>query len=115
MSFDPEQFEARLTSHGVYVTAFDRRDDAIGIEYESINAGQIDDVPHGEIGRVINLYRDMAEAPTRIEATVTDLDGDPIGTWRVEAGWLDALADDRLSEVEFSQRVLETIDHDVED
>lgn len=115
MPLDAEQFETRLVPHGVYLTAFDRREDAIVIEYESTSAGQTDGVPHDDIGRVINRYRDMAEASTRIEATVVDLEGDPIGTWYVEADWLDALADDRLSELQFSQRVLETIEHDVDE
>lgn len=115
MSLDVEQFEARLTSHGVYVTSLDRGENGIDLEYESIDAGQIDEVPHQEIGRVINVYREMTDEPTDINALVADLDGESIGTWRADGEWLDRLADDDLSEVEFSGRVLETIDHDVED
>jgi hypothetical protein len=113
MSLDTEQFEARLTSHGVYVSALDREDGAIDIEYESIDAGRIGEVPHQEMGRVINVYREMVDEPADIDALVTDLDDEPVGAWYVEAGWLDALEAGQLSEVDFSGRVLDTIDHDV--
>lgn len=122
MSIDGEQLEARLTSHGVYVTELDRGEGILEIEYESIDAGQIGEIPHQEMGRVINVYRELAEDDAgddgteyaRIEALVTDLEGEPVGTWYAEADWLRALADEDLSEVEFSSRVLDTIDHDVE-
>jgi len=132
MPIDGEQLEARLTSHGVYVTELDRRDGILEIEYESIDAGRIGEVPHQEMGRVINVYRELAEDDgtdgegtdgdsgddggeyARIEALVTDLEGNPVGTWHAEADWLRALAAEDLSEIEFSSRVLDTIDHDVE-
>lgn len=122
MSIDDDQLEARLTSHGVYVTTLERGEKAMEIEYESIDAGQIDEVPHQEMGRVINVYRELVEEGSeddpdeysRIEATVTDLEGSPVGTWYAEADWLRALANEDLSEVEFSSRVLDTIDHDVD-
>ena len=125
MSLDTEQFEARLTSHGVYVSSVeqdrgrDREDErnteTIDVEYESIDAGRIGEVPHQEMGRVVNVYRDVADESADIEALVTDLDGEPVGTWHVEAEWLDALEAGELSEVDFSGRVLDTIDHDVEE
>lgn len=124
MSLDTEQFEARLTSHGVYVSSveqdrgLDREDGkgkgTIDVEYESIDAGRIGEVPHQEMGRVVNVYREVADESADIEALVTDLDDEPVGTWHVEAEWLEALEAGELSEVEFSGRVLDTIDHDVE-
>ncbi|PSP76833.1 hypothetical protein BRC86_00820 [Halobacteriales archaeon QS_3_64_16] len=126
MSLDTEQFEARLTSHGVYVSSVEQEQNqdrdreneegngTIDIEYESIDAGRIGEVPHQEMGRVINVYREVAENSADIDALVTDLDDEPVGTWHVESEWLDALDAGELSEVEFSGRVLDTIDHDVE-
>lgn len=124
MPIDGEQLEARLTSHGVYVTALERNEGTLDVEYESIDAGRIGEVPHQEMGRVINIYRELVDEErkgdakkdeyARIEATVTDLEGDPVGRWHAEADWLRALAADDLSEVDFSTRVLETIDHDID-
>ncbi len=110
MTFDPDQLEARLMSHGVYVTSLDTEEEKIEVEYESISAGQAGAVPHREVGRVINVVRDLTETPRGVRGSVTDLDGEPVGSWRAEVEWLRALEDDELSEIEFSQRVVETID-----
>ncbi|WP_327052000.1 hypothetical protein [Halomicrococcus gelatinilyticus] len=111
MDIDADQLEARLMSHGVYVTSLDVEVDSLAITYESVTAGQTGAVPHREVGRVINVVRDLAESPVAIRGTVTDLDDDLVGDWHAEADWLRALEAGDLSEVEFSQRVLETIDH----
>ncbi|WP_458189398.1 hypothetical protein [Haladaptatus sp. NG-WS-4] len=109
MEFDPDQLEARLTSHGVYVTSVDVDENRIEIEYESITAGNADAVPHREVGRVINVIRELTETQRSVRGSVTDLDGERVGHWRADAEWLRALEDGDLSEVEFSQRVIETI------
>lgn len=107
-----EQIEYRLMSHGVYVDRIDRTDDGISVEYESIGAGTGD--PRQQIGRVINVFREFADqgewTVQDIEATVKDLDGNPQGSWAMDADWLEALDENDLSEVEFSQRVLATIE-----
>ncbi|WP_423743611.1 hypothetical protein V5735_11275 (plasmid) [Haladaptatus sp. SPP-AMP-3] len=110
MEFDPDQLEARLMTHGVYVTELDVDEGRIDIEYESIAAGKTNAVPHREVGRVINVVRDLAETPRDVHGSVTDLDDEAVGRWRAEAEWLRALEDEELSEVDFSQRVIETID-----
>jgi len=107
------QIESRLTSHGVYVTEFEDRteEDAYAVTYESIAAGE-GAVPHSEIGRVINVFRDLHAGDwtgVDIEATVLDLDGEIRGYWYVDADWFDALHNGELTETEFSQRVLETL------
>ena len=106
---DVERLEARLMSHGVYVTDVDRTGDAVALDYESVAAA--DGVPHGEIGRVINVFRDLlGEGSIGIEATVSNLDGEHQGTWHVEAAWLDRLASGEFTETEFSGKVLETVE-----
>ena len=45
-----------------------------------------------------------------IEAEVTDLEGDALGTWHVEAEWIDRLHNGDLSETDFSEMVIETIE-----
>ncbi|WP_266079303.1 hypothetical protein [Haladaptatus caseinilyticus] len=110
MTFDPDQLEARLMSHGVYVTSLETDDERIEVEYESIKAGQAGVVPHREVGRVINVVRELTEVERNLRGSVTDLDGKQIGRWHAESEWLRALENDELSEVDFSQRVIESID-----
>ncbi|GAA0223212.1 hypothetical protein ACFFQF_08735 [Haladaptatus pallidirubidus] len=109
MTLDPDQLEARLMSHGVYVTSLDTDGERIEIEYESIKAGNTGAVPHREVGRVINVVRDLTESPRGVRGEVTDLDGEQVGNWRAKAEWLRELENGELSEVDFSERVIETI------
>ncbi|MFC7019857.1 MULTISPECIES: hypothetical protein [Haloarcula] len=107
------QVESRLTSHGVYVQTFTERtgDETYEVAYESI-AAQPGSVPHREIGRVINVLRDLhADDWTGhdVEATVLDLDGEVRGYWYVDAEWFDRLHNGDLSETDFSEKVLETL------
>jgi hypothetical protein len=118
-SVDPEEVtsraESRLVSHGVYVQEVTAESGGGGYQlvYESIAADGASAVPHREVGRVINVFRDVHPedwAGANIEATVTDLDGVELGEWHVRAEWLRALQAGDLSEVEFSTRVIETIE-----
>jgi hypothetical protein len=106
------QLESRLTSHGIYVDELTETAEGYRLRYESISADD-GSVPHRELGRVVNVFLDLHPddwSGARIEAVVTDLDGDPIGEWHVAADWLDALTDGDISEEEFSERVVGTIE-----
>lgn len=106
------QVESRLTSHGVYVDEFAVEDDGYEVVYESMAATD-GAIPNREVGRVINVIRDLHPPDwdgVDIEAVVTDLDGDPLGRWHVEADWLAALQEGGMTEVAFSERVIETIE-----
>lgn len=105
--------ESRLTSHGVYVDEVVDEDDGYSLTYESVDVDNQGMIPHREVGRVINVFRDLHDddwSGARIDATVTDLDGRKLGTWYAEAEWIDRLHNDDLSEVEFSQKVIDTIE-----
>lgn len=117
MAFEPndeilERVSNRLMSQGVYFEAADRGDDRIEIEYRTISPGE--GVPHQQIGKVINTFRDVIGEgwePTTIEATVIDVEeGHRRGSWRMEEEWLHELEAGELSEVEFSGRVLDTLE-----
>lgn len=106
-----EQVGYRLMAQGVYFESVDRYDDRLEITYETLAPG--DGIPHQQIGRVITIFRDaIGEGwqPKDIEAVVEDTDGGLRGTWRMDGAWLDALEAGELSEVDFSERVLDTID-----
>ena len=105
--------ESRLTSHGVYVEDVEETEAGYSLTYESIAVADEGVVPHREVGRVINVFRDLHDddwAGDRIEGDVLDLDGNHRGTWHVEAEWLDDLHNGDLTEVEFSQKVVDTIE-----
>ena len=106
------QLESRLTSHGVYVDEVTVGDDALEVVYESMAADE-GAIPHREVGRVINVVRDLHPPDWRgvdIEAVVTDLEGTELGRWSVDQAWIAELHEGDLSEVEFSQLVIETIE-----
>lgn len=112
------QIESRLTSHGVYVDEISEVDGGYEISYESISADSDDTVPHREIGRVINVFRDLHDSDwsgAAIDATVTDLDGEPQGSWHVEQEWFDDLHNGDLTEIDFSGRVIDTIERTTSD
>jgi len=116
MSEDDKDFESRLevrlTSHGVYVEAVVEDDASYKVTYESISADSEGVVPHREVGRVINVFRDIHDdwAGGDIDAVVMDFDGTEQGQWHVEGEWLDELHNGDLTEVEFSEKVVGTIE-----
>lgn len=106
------RLENRLMSHGVYVTEFEATEGGYAIEYESLYADE-GVIPHREVGRVINVFLDLHPdgwAGADIEAVVTNLEGDPEGSWHVEADWVAAMTADELSETDFSQKVIATLE-----
>jgi hypothetical protein len=105
--------ESRLVSHGVYVDEVAVEAGTYRLTYESVAADDAHAIPHREVGRVINVFRDLHPDDWEgadIEATVTDLDGAKLGEWHVRQEWLGKLHEGDLSEGEFSQRVIGTIE-----
>lgn len=106
------QLESRLMSKGIYVTDVDEEGTRYELTYESAAVDESGSVPHREVGRVINLFRDLHPDDWQgadIEATVTDFDGTELGRWHVEQEWLAALEAGDLTETEFSAKVIETV------
>jgi len=105
------RLDSRLMTRGLYLTSFARDEDGLHLAYETTAPG--DGVPHREVGKVLTLLRDAREEGWTVETvhgTVCDLDGETRGTWRAEGDWLRALVEEDISEVEFSGRVLDTIE-----
>ncbi len=120
--------ENRLMGQGIYVTECTllSDDDVTAAELDSV-----DDLPDGtglvleyetvtetsgvgsdEVGTVVRTLLDIANehgwAPGRLEATSVTTDGAVRGHWHVDQAWFDGLGLE-LDDLEFSQRVLETI------
>lgn len=106
------RIENRLMSHGVYVDRFEESGaGGYYLEYESLHADE-GVIPHREVGRVINVFLDLHDddwTGADIEAVVTDLEGNPEASWHVEQSWLAELTAGELSETEFSERVIATL------
>ncbi|WP_128477915.1 hypothetical protein [Halorussus pelagicus] len=106
-----ERLEQRLMSHGVYVTDLTTDEGTLRIEYETASPG--DGVPHREVGRVLNRLLALHEEgwdPLDVRADVSSIEEEPRGTWRADAEWLTAHARGDLSDVDLSQRVIDTIE-----
>ncbi|MFC6734828.1 hypothetical protein [Halolamina salina] len=105
--------ESRLTNHGCYLQSIAVEDGVYRLSYQSAAADQHGEIPHQQVGDVVNDFRELFEQrdwPVRdVTATVTDLDDEPLGEWRADADWFAALDSGEMSEVEFSQRVLDSL------
>lgn len=103
--------ENRLMSSGYYVKSFERDGDTVVLEYEAISP--VSTVTNDEVGDVVRTILEIAAereswTPPTFDVTSVTTDGQHRGTWHVKAEWFEQL-DDELSQVEFSQYVLETI------
>ena len=106
--------ESRLTNHGCYLQSIAVEDGTYRLTYQSAAADQHGEIPHQQVGDVVNDFRklfDRRDWPVRdVAATVTDLDDETLGVWRADADWFDALAAGEMSEVDFSRRVLDSLE-----
>ncbi|MFW5938051.1 MAG: hypothetical protein ACOCSN_03830 [Halanaeroarchaeum sp.] len=106
--------ESRLTNHGCYLQSIAVEGGSYRLTYQSAAADQHGEIPHQQVGDVVNDFRNLFDErdwPVKdVVATVTDLADDRLGTWRVEADWFEALESGAMSEVEFSRRLLARFD-----
>lgn len=116
--------ENRLMSNGIYVTDVAWLDDdpdaddlprngaGLTLTYETVSESS--GVTSDEVSAVVRTLLSVAEerewTPGRLEVTSRTTDGALRGRWHVEEEWFAGLGVE-LSEIEFSQRVLETVDN----
>lgn len=102
--------EAELRSNGISVERVDRGE-TVELVYMTAFPGQ--QLHHKEMGRALNVFIDLAEdgdwQPRPVEATVIRSNDDVQGTWHAEPEWFQGLLDYRLSEEDFSAKVLDTV------
>lgn len=82
----------------------------IAIEYEAVAETPV--VDSHEVGTVVRTFLTIADerdwSPGRLEVQSFSVDGEERGRWHVEREWFDGLGEE-YTELEFSDRVLETI------
>lgn len=108
--------EAELRSNGISVESLSR-DDPVELTYLTAFPGER--VHHPEMGRALNTFIELVEddrwEPVRVEATVVRSDDDVQGTWHAEPEWFEGVCSYRISETEFSTRVLDTLEETVDE
>jgi len=111
---DESTLEEELRNFGLDIHDVD---DVDPVELSYITAYPGDEVNHMEMGKALNAFLDMAREddwePTRVEATVLRFEDEVMNTWYAKTEWFEGLLEYRLSETEFSTRVLETLDEDL--
>jgi hypothetical protein len=102
--------EGDLRTNGIDVERIDHGD-PLAVAYTTSFPG--DRVDHGEMGRLCNVLIDRAEDdewdPVHVDVTVERFAGDVLGTWTIEPEWVEGLLSYRLSEEDFSERVLDSL------
>lgn len=110
MGDDISGLEGELRSNGISVESLSKGET---VELTYLTAFPGDQVNHQEMGRACNVFIDRADEgewePKPVEATVLRADDDVEGTWRIDPEWITGLLEYRLSETEFSTRVLNTL------
>ena len=110
---DESELEEELRNFGVDVHDIG---DVDPVELSYITAYPGEEVNHMEMGKVLNAFIDLEEGsewePSRVEATVLRFEDEVMNTWYAEEEWFEGLRNYRISETEFSTRVLETLEED---
>ncbi len=111
MGEDISGLEGELRSNGISVESVSKDGERVELTYLTAFPG--DEVSHQEMGRACNVFIDRAEEgdwePKPVEVTVIRGEDDVQGTWRIDPEWITGLNEYRLSETEFSTRVLNTL------
>ncbi|MFB6256432.1 MAG: hypothetical protein ABEH58_06870 [Haloplanus sp.] len=108
---DESELEAELRNFGVDVHEIGAVEP---VELSYITAYPGDEVNHMEMGKVLNAFIDLDEegkwTAKRVDATVLRFEDEVMNTWYAKAEWFEGLHNYRISETEFSTRVLETLE-----
>ncbi|MFC7098270.1 hypothetical protein [Halobaculum marinum] len=117
MTADESRLARELRTNGVDVEEVRVTPERFAVAYTTTLPGAEPD--HAEMGRICNTFIDLVEADEvdarRIEATSLRFENDVQATWCVEPDWIDGLTTYRLSEEEFSARVLDSVEVDPDD
>ncbi|RDI72433.1 hypothetical protein [Halopelagius longus] len=104
--------EGELRSNGISVESIDTGGETVELTYLTAFPGE--SVNHLEVGRALRTFVERVTAdewePKRVEATVLRSDDDVQGTWHAEAEWFREYDQYELSDEDFSELVLGTLE-----
>lgn len=107
---DPTAIETALRNHTISVESVSTGD-VVDLAY--LTAFPAERPEHAEIGRACRAFVELhgeGWEPQPVHATVLRAPDDVQATWRLEPEWLVGLDEYRLSEEEFTERVLGTLE-----
>ncbi|QCJ46182.1 MULTISPECIES: hypothetical protein [Haloprofundus] len=116
---DPSVIEEELRGNGISVESVDV-DDGVdetgGVDLTYMTAFPAAHVNRREVGQALTAFIDLARegawSPEPVRATSIRIDDDVQGRWRVEAGWFEDYLSYNLSDEDFSELVLDTLEEE---
>lgn len=107
------ELEADIVDAGIDIVAidFESEDGIVTLSYYS--SGQSDDELASEIGTISgNFFAQLDDgvAATRLDATITNSDEEPIAHWYAESEWYEEMQEETITPDELSIRVLRTVE-----
>ncbi|WP_224334306.1 hypothetical protein [Haloprofundus halobius] len=114
---DPNVLEEELRGNGISVEEVRVGDDTDdGVELTYMTAFPAAHVNHREVGQALTAFIDLAREgewnPELVRATSIRTDDDVQGRWRVEAEWFEEYLAYSLSDEDFSELVLDTLEEE---
>ncbi|WP_277553431.1 hypothetical protein [Halobaculum limi] len=114
MTIDGPSLARTLRVNGIDVEEVYVDPDRVQVAYTTTLPGMEPD--HAEMGKVCNTFIDLAEDdefdPRRVDAVSLRFETDVQAAWHIEEAWITDLLAYRISEEEFSERVLDSIETD---
>ncbi|WP_224448978.1 hypothetical protein [Haloprofundus salilacus] len=114
---DPSVIEEELRGNGISVEEVlvgDEGDSGVDLTY--MTAFPAARVNHREVGQALTAFIDLAQAdewdPEPVHATSIRTDNDVQGRWRAEAEWFEDYLSYDLSDEDFSELVLDTLEEE---
>ncbi|WP_224268273.1 hypothetical protein [Haloprofundus salinisoli] len=113
---DANVIEEELRGNGINVEEVDVGDGSDGVDLTYMTAFPAAHVNHREVGQALTAFIDLAREgewkPEPVRATSVRIDDDVQGRWRAEAEWFEDYLSYGLSDEDFSELVLDTLEEE---
>jgi hypothetical protein len=112
---DPSVLEEELRGNNISVEEV-HVDDEGGVDVTYLTAFPAAHVHHREVGQALTAFIDLAQSgewdPEPVHATIVRTDDDVQGRWRAEPEWFEGYLSYNLSDEDFSELVLDTLEEE---
>ncbi|KTG09281.1 hypothetical protein AUR64_15970 [Haloprofundus marisrubri] len=114
---DPSVIEEELRGNGISVESVDVDGGTEGrVDLTYMTAFPAAHVNRREVGQALTAFIDLAQRgewePAPVYATSIRIDDDVQGRWRADADWFDGYLSYNLSDEDFSELVLDTLEEE---